>query len=150
MIHELIEPVNAGEYEVKKFLRGRGIQVEDVSDNPHYWAKDIDLIATNPLTGASAAIEVKLDARINDTGNFFVEFENPRSKNSKGWFHFCEADFLYYIDSHTYITYIIKIDELRHFIATHKRELAIKSTFDGSIGYIIPLAAMPVFTTIQL
>ena len=150
MIHELIEPVNAGEYEVKKFLRGRGIQVEDVSDNPHYWAKDIDLIATNPLTGASAAIEVKLDARINDTGNFFVEFENPRSKNSKGWFHFCEADFLYYIDSHTYITYIIKIDELRHFIAIHKRELAIKSTFDGSIGYIVPLAAMPIFTTIQL
>ena len=150
MIHELIEPVNAGEYEVKKFLRGRGIQVEDVSDKPQYWAKDIDLIATNPLTGASAAIEVKLDARINDTGNFFVEFENPRSKNSKGWFHFCEADFLYYIDSHTYITYIIKIDELRHFIATHKRDLAIKSTFDGSIGYIVPLAAMPIFTTIQL
>ena len=150
MTHELIEPVNAGEYEVKKFLRGRGIQVEDVSDKPQYWAKDIDLIATNPLTGASAAIEVKLDARINDTGNFFVEFENPRSKNSNGWLHFCEADFLYYIDSHTYITYIIKIDELRHFIATHKRDLAIKSTFDGSIGYIVPLAAMPIFTTIQL
>ena len=150
MIHELIEPVNAGEYEVKKFLRGRGIQVEDVSDNPHYWAKDIDLIATNPLTGASAAIEVKLDARINDTGNFFVEFENPRSKNSNGWLHFCEADFLYYIDSNSFLTYIIKIDELRHFIAIHKRELAIKSTFDGSIGYIVPLAAMPIFTTIQL
>ena len=150
MIHELIEPVNAGEYEVKKFLRGRGIQVEDVSDKPQYWAKDIDLIATNPLTGASAAIEVKLDARINDTGNFFVEFENPRSKNSKGWFHFCEADFLYYIDSNSLLTYIIKFDELRHFIATHKRNLAIKSTFDGSIGYIVPLAAMPVFTTIQL
>lgn len=150
MIHELIEPVNAGEYEVKKFLRGRGIQVEDVSDKPQYWAKDIDLIATNPLTGASAAIEVKLDARINDTGNFFIEFENPRSKNSKGWFHFSEADFLYYIDESSFLTYIIKFDELRHFIATHKRDLAIKSTSDGSIGYIVPLAAMPVFTTIQL
>ena len=150
MIHELIEPVNAGENEVKKFLRSRGIQVEDVSDNPHYWAKDIDLIATNPITGKTAAIEIKLDARIDDTGNFFIEFENPRSKNSKGWFHFCEADFLYYIDSHTYITYIIKIDELRRFIATNKRDLAIKSTFDGSIGYIVPLAAMPIFTTIQL
>ena len=150
MIHELIEPVNAGEYEVKKFLRGRGIQVEDVSDKPQYWAKDIDLIATNPLTGASAAIEVKLDARINDTGNFFIEFENPRSKNSNGWLYFCEADFLYYIDSNSLLTYIIKIDELRRFIATHKRDLAIKSTYDGSIGYIVPLAAMPVFTTIQL
>lgn len=150
MTHELIEPVNAGEYEVKKYLRGRGIQVEDVSDKPQYWAKDIDLIATNPLTGASAAIEVKLDARINDTGNFFVEFENPRSKNSKGWFHFSEADFLYYIDESSFLTYIIKFDELRHFIATHKRDLAIKSTYDGSIGYIVPLAAMPIFTTIQL
>lgn len=150
MIYELIEPVNAGEYEVKKYLRGRGIQVEDVSDKPQYWAKDIDLIATNPLTGASAAIEVKLDARINDTGNFFVEFENPRSKNSKGWFHFSEADFLYYIDESSFLTYIIKFDELRRFIATHKRDLAIKSTFDGSIGYIVPLAAMPIFTTIQL
>lgn len=150
MTHELIEPVNAGEYEVKKFLRGRGIQVKDVSDNPVYWAKDIDLIATNPITGKSAAIEIKLDGRINDTGNFFIEFENPRSENSKGWFNFCEADFLYYIDETSLLTYIIKFDELRRFIATHKRNLAIKSTFDGSIGYIVPLAAMPVFTTIQL
>ena len=150
MTNELIEPVNAGEYEVKKFLRGRGIKVEDVSDNPVYWAKDIDLIATNPSTGRSAAIEIKLDGRISDTGNFFIEFENPRSKNSKGWFHFSEADFLYYIDSNSLSTYIIKFDELRHFITTHKRDLAIKSTFDGSIGYIVPLAAMPIFTTIQL
>ena len=150
MTNELIEPVNAGEYEVKKFLRGRGFQVEDVSDNPVYWAKDIDLIATNPSTGRSAAIEIKLDGRISDTGNFFIEFENPRSKNSKGWFNFCEADFIYYIDETSLLTYIIKFDELRHFITTHKRDLAIKSTFDGSIGYIVPLAAMPIFTTIQL
>ena len=150
MTNELIEPVNAGEYEVKKFFRFLGIQVEDVSDNPVYWAKDIDLIATNPSTGRSAAIEIKLDSRINDTENFFIEFENPRSKNSKGWFHFSEADFLYYIDESSFLTYIIKFDELRRFIATHKRDLAIKSTFDGSIGYIVPLAAMPVFTTIQL
>ena len=150
MTHELIEPVNAGEYEVKKYLRGRGIQVEDVSDNPYYWARDIDLIATNPSTGKMASIEVKLDARISDTENFFIEFENPRSENSKGWFSFCEADFLYYIDESSFLTYIIKFDELRRFIATHKRDLAIKSTFDGSIGYIVPLAAMPIFTTIQL
>ena len=147
---ELLEPINFGEYEVKKYLRGRGFQVEDVSDNPVYWAKDIDLIATNPSTGRSAAIEIKLDSRIDDTGNFFIEFENPRSENSKGWLHFSEADFLYYIDESSFLTYIIKFDELRRFIATHKRDLAIKSTFDGSIGYIIPLAAMPVFTTIQL
>ena len=147
---ELIEPINAGEYEVKKYLRGRGFQVEDVSDNPVYWAKDIDLIATNPSTGKMASIEVKLDGRISDTENFFIEFENPRSKNSKGWFHFSEADFLYYIDETSLLTYIIKFDELRRFIAPHKRDLAIKSTFDGSIGYIVPLAAMPIFTTIQL
>ena len=147
---ELLEPINPGEYEVKKYLRGRGFKVEDVSDNPVYWAKDIDLIATNPSTGRSAAIEVKLDARIDDTGNFFIEFENPRSTNSKGWFNFCEADFIYYIDESSFLTYIIKFDELRHFITTHKRDLAIKSTFDGSIGYIVPLAAMPIFTTIQL
>ena len=147
---ELLEPIHFGEYEVKKYLRGRGFKVEDVSDNPVYWAKDIDLIATNPSTGRSAAIEVKIDSRIDDTGNFFIEFENPRSTNSKGWFHFSEADFLYYIDESSFLTYIIKFDELRHFITTHKRDLAIKSTFDGSIGYIVPLAAMPVFTTIQL
>lgn len=147
---ELLEPIKPGEYEVKKYLRGRGFKVKDVSDNLYYCARDIDLIATNPSTGRSAAIEVKLDARIDDTGNFFIEFENPRSTNSKGWFNFCEADFIYYIDETSLLTYIIKFDELRHFIATHKRDLAIKSTFDGSIGYIVPLAVMPVFTTIQL
>ena len=150
MTHELIEPIHAGEYEVKKYLRGRGFKVKDVSDNLYYCARDIDLIATNPSTGRSAAIEVKLDARIDDTGNFFIEFENPRSTNSKGWFNFCEADFIYYIDETSLLTYIIKFDELRRFIATNKRNLAIKSTFDGSIGYIVPLAAMPIFTTIQL
>ena len=147
---ELLEPIHAGEYEVKKYLRGRGFKVKDVSDNLYYCARDIDLIATNPSTGRSAAIEVKLDARIDDTGNFFIEFENPRSTNSKGWFNFCEADFIYYIDETSLLTYIIKFDELRHFITTHKRDLAIKSTSDGSIGYIVPLAAMPIFTTIQL
>ena len=128
---ELLEPIHAGEYEVKKYLRGRGFQVEDVSDNPVYWAKDIDLIATNPSTGRSAAIEIKLDSRIDDTGNFFIEFENPRSKNSKGWFHFSEADFLYYIDSISFLTYIIKFDELDDNKNKSKRQTELAEKYRG-------------------
>lgn len=149
-LKELLEPIKIGESEIKQLLRAAAYKVEDVSDNPQYWYKDIDLLVTNPRTGNTAAIEVKRDTRISETGNFFIEYENPRSRGGKGWFEFCEADFLYYIDAAAALCYVIKLDKLRRFIQENKTKLTKKQTTDDSKGYIVPLAAMPLYTTISL
>lgn len=131
-LSELIHINCGGEGELKEFFRANGFEVVDTSNNPRYFSKDIDLIVTNPATNGTAAIEVKWDSRIADTGNLYIEFANPRSKGGKGWYRFCEADFIYYGDSVNRTFYIIKLSDLREYITLHKSDLTIRGTFDGS------------------
>jgi hypothetical protein len=134
----VLEPHNPGEWELKATLRNHNYSVKDVSDNPDYWYKDIDLIATNNETGNVSKIEVKWDSRIAATGNLFIEFANPRSKGGKGWFEFCEADLLAYGDSRKKVFYMIKVPELKEFVARNKNVLGLARTRDGSQGFILP------------
>jgi hypothetical protein len=87
-------------------MRQAGYIIQDVSNNPDYWTKDIDFIATSPTTGATRSFEVKWDARINQTGNLYLELSNVHSKGGKGWFTFCQADFLAYGDAAAKVFYI--------------------------------------------
>lgn len=137
-----------GELLIQKLLKQRGFLVTDVSKNPQYWEKDIDLIATNPKTGAAAAIEVKTDSVISRTGNFFIEIENPRSKGRKGWYYFCQADLIYYLDQINSILYIFKFSDLKQYI--QQNHLRIRETSDGAKGYIISIDAAPIYNTIDL
>jgi hypothetical protein len=84
LIEYATTPRRAGEYELKKYLRAAGNKVEDVSDNPQYWDKDIDLIVND-----ETAIEVKWDALTATTGNLFIELSADVEKNKQGWFNFC-------------------------------------------------------------
>ena len=81
--------MNRGEIAVSKTMREYGYEVNDVTKNPQYFDKDIDFIVRNPDTGKVTTIEVKSDSRMHDTGNLFIEFSNPRSKEGKGWYCFC-------------------------------------------------------------
>jgi len=137
-LNAIYEPHNPGEWELKFTLRNHGYSVEDVSDNPNYWYKDIDLIVTNTKTCNVSKIEVKWDSRIAATGNLYIEFANPRSKGGKGWFEFCEADLLAYGDSRNKVFYMIRIPALKEFIARNKNVLRIAKTPDGSQGYLVP------------
>ena len=136
----LFDKKTPGEYDLKWSLRKNGYEVKDVSGNPNYWEKDIDLIATNTSTNITTTIEVKWDKRISATGNMFIELENPRSKGGIGWFNFCEADLLAYGDSINRIFYFIRLADLRQFIKEHKLDLNCRTTGDGSYGYLLPLA----------
>lgn len=149
-LEELIEPMNMGEQEVKEFLRAAGYTVKDVSNNPAYFKKDIDLIATNPTTGKTVTIEVKWDRRIAQTRNFFIEIANIRSQEGKGWFNFSEADYLYYVDAVNNYLYIFKFKELEKYINEHGGRLEVQSTLDGSYGYLLPVVKAPIFQSIQL
>lgn len=129
-----------GEYDLIWSLREHGYKVIDVSKDPAYWDKDIDLIATNIFTNNTTSLEVKWDKRIAATGNLFIELENPRSKGGNGWFKFCEADMLAYGDACNRIFYFIKVSNLKKYIEENKLELDCRTTGDGSYGYLIPLA----------
>ncbi len=149
-ISELIEPYKPGETEVKKFLQRAGYVVTDVSNNPAYWKKDIDFLVRNPETGGTASIEVKYDKRMAQTKNFFIEIANLRSNEGKGWFNFCEADFIYYIDAQNLFLYIFKFKELEEYINKNGARLELQSTLDGSYGYLLPLSKAPIFKSVRL
>ena len=91
-------------------MESRGYTVEDVSNNPQYWYKDIDFIVTSSTSGETKTFEVKWDTKVNTTGNLFLEYESLYSKGGKGWFEFCEADFLAYGDAITKVFYIIDME----------------------------------------
>lgn len=108
--------MNNGKYGERLFhlrMQEQGHSVIDVSQNPEYWYKDIDFICTSGTTGNTKTFEVKWDDRINATGNLYLETESIYSKNGKGWWRFCEADYLAYGNSATKEFYIIPIAELR-------------------------------------
>lgn len=141
---------NEGEYQLRWFLREHGYIVKDVSSDPTYWEQDIDMIATNVFSHETVTIEVKWDNQLSQTGNLFIELENPRSQNGKGWLEFCLADYLAYGDAVNGIFYFIKLSDLRNYIYESKEDLRKRSSWDGSVGYTIPIrevsAHIAVFT----
>ena len=148
MFREYLEPVNAGEQELKDFFRKNGLTVKDVSDNANYWDKDIDMIATNPKTGNTASIEVKWDSKICMTNNIFVEVYSDISKRKKGWFKFCQADLLYYGDSINKKYYIFNFNKFKKYIEENKDNFKVGYANDynrygerikTSSGYLVPL-----------
>lgn len=98
---------NLGEQVFSHKMKEAGYIVNNVSGDPEYWEKDIDFFCINPETHASRSFEVKFDARINQTGNLYLELSNIHSKGGQGWFNFTQADFLAYGDAATKTFYII-------------------------------------------
>lgn len=141
----LLEPHNAGEQELKDWLRGYGYKVKDVSDNPIYWKKDIDLIVDGETT-----IEVKWDSKLAETGNLFIETISNIDNNKKGWYEFCEADYLAYGDAIGKTFCIFNWAQLKAHIEAHKAEYktarAADYTKDGikkySQGYLVPIGTL--------
>lgn len=138
-------PRRAGEYELKRYLRDKGRKVEDVSDNPRYWKKDIDLIVDDTET-----VEVKWDALLADTGNLFIELYSDVYKRKEGWFKFCEASHLAYGDAKNKMFYIFDFAQLKAHIEAHKAEYkkatAADYSKDGikkwSEGYLVPVETL--------
>lgn len=146
-IRELLEPINSGEYELKKYFRSNGWTVTDVSADPRFWGLDIDLIIEKD--NYVWTIEVKYDHVLHRSGNLFIEHTNPRSKDGKGWYHFCKADFLFYGDAATNTFYAIGVEALHEYIEANKENLREKGTADRSYGWILPLKDAPVFTQVE-
>lgn len=88
MIFDFFRNETPGEKELIWKLREYGYFIDDVSGDPAYWTRDIDLLVTPiiPKIGEDRthSIEIKWDRRLADTGNLFIELENPRSIGGRG------------------------------------------------------------------
>ena len=129
-----------GEQLFKQKMMDCGYEVTDVSNNPDYWALDVDFLIKSPTTGAIKSFEVKFDSRINNTGNLYLELTNIHSKqwNGGGWFKHCEADFLAYGDAQAQVFYIIPLAELRQRINSSSRARYAQCGAD-STGLLVAL-----------
>ena len=127
-----------GERIFQEIMEGRGYEVVDVSNNPDYWYKDIDFIITSPTSGLTKTFEVKFDSKIHRSNNLYLELTNIHSKEGKGWFEFCQADYLAYGDARTQTFYIIPLLELREKV----KMLPARSARCGydSTGLLVSLA----------
>lgn len=117
-----------GEFLFQQRMASAQYQVKDVSDNPDYWYKDIDFIITSPTTGAVKSFEVKWDSRLNATGNMYLELTNVHSKGGRGWWDFCQADYLAYGDAKANVFYVFTLSELRERVG----KLATRAARCGS------------------
>lgn len=113
-----------GELLFKQRMEQLGYLVEDVSGNPDYFYKDIDFIITSPKTGAIKTFECKFDSRLNATGNLYLELTNIHSKEGRGWYEFCQADFLAYGDAKAGVFYIFALSDLKERVKNLKPRLA--------------------------
>ena len=139
MFEELLEPIKAGEFELKQKLRDLGYIVKDVSNEPVYWHKDIDLLVTDTERHIEMSMEVKYDKLMAQTGNLFVESKNPRSTNGAGWLKFCQADLLAYGDAVNEVFYCFSFQKFKDYINNAKKSLTECRTLDGAYGYLVSL-----------
>ena len=126
-----------GEARFSDKMRANGYVVQDVSDNPSYWDKDIDFIVTSPSSGLTKSFEIKWDSRINSTGNLYLELFNINSKGGKGWYKFCEADYVAYGDQRADCFYIVPLADLRARVERIKPTVA--QCGNDSFGYLLPI-----------
>ena len=126
-------------------LAARGHIVTDVSSNATYQRIDIDFTLESK-SGQKTTLEVKNDLRSAQTGNIFIETynENNRARHGSGWYCYCEADYLAFVQEASKQAHIISMNDLINYIENNKPR-----TCHGafSAGYIIPITELKQFNS---
>lgn len=124
-----------GEQAVFNYLISHDYNVEDVSNNPLYFPKDIDFLITSQ-DGEQTSIEVKNCQCISRTGNLFIEHTQDIDRNEPGWYRITEADKLFYRDDLNQVVYVIKMDDLREYVESKKGQLAERKAKPNEVGKV--------------
>lgn len=126
-----------GEKLVAAALAARGHKVEDLSGIYEYQLKDTDFRLTNE-EGVSITLEVKNDVKSNYTGNIFVETYNRNNikRNGQGWFAYCEADYLCFVQEEYNVAHIVDRSEL---VKNCWNNYYKQKYSEFSRGYIVPI-----------
>lgn len=131
---------NIGEYVVKQYLQNEcGETVIDVSKNKDYWIQDVDFLAVKG--NRTTKIEVKYDNNINTYHSFFIELLSNVSKQKPGWIDYTKADYIFYLDTVSYICYVMKPQDLRQWISNNEYKVKVcrKDGYKCSSGAIVPI-----------
>lgn len=128
-----------GEKIVAAALKARGHKVEDMSDNWEYRQQDIDFIVTNKKQRTT--LEVKSDSASERTGNLFIETYNSNNKSHsyKGWFFYCAAEYICFLQENLKKIHIISFKDLKNNINDHNYRTAYSS---NASGYLLPITAL--------
>ena len=118
-------------------MSANGYKVQDVSNDPSFWSKDVDFVIESPYTGEVKSFECKWDTRIENTKNLYLELENIHSKNGIGWFEFIEADYLAYGNAASRTFYVIPLLELKERVKQLPQRIARCGS--DSIGLLVSL-----------
>ena len=137
-----------GEQYAQKCLEANGFKIVDRSNEPYYWAKDVDLTAVKG--DFSADIEVKWDQCIAATGNLFFELLTNIDTQQQGWANYTQCDFVFYGDARRLIFYVFSAEDMRRFLKYHKADYETRvandynyrdgTIYKQSLGAIVPLA----------
>ena len=130
---------------VSLVLEARGNKVEDVSNIYEYQRQDIDFIVANSIK--STTLEVKNDVKSVRTGNLFIETynENNFSRNYQGWFYYCCADYLAFVQEVKKEIHIISRADLIELCKNLNEK-----NFGSIGGFLLPLARVKQAKSYQL
>lgn len=105
-----------GEELIMAYLRERGNTVLDCTGDSYYKKRDIDILSSK--NGKDfVPIEVKTDEQMHKTGNMAIEISMDRQiGRTMGWFFYCEAEIMCYIDYHGKIAYFIDWPKLQQMV----------------------------------
>ena len=129
-----------GEAIVKKALEARTHTVIDMSDNAEYRFMDIDFCLSN-RKGQQTTLEVKNDLKSESTGNVFVEYQNDntQSHSYKGWFFYCRAEYICFVQETAHKAHIVLMEELKDDIKANKYRTR---RGQNAMGYLVPIEAL--------
>lgn len=133
----------AEELKVKQTLEARGFKVFDLTNIPQYQSQDIDFLVQKDEE--QALIEVKADRKIGYTRNMCIELISNEQTRAKGWFYYCEADYIFYSDTVENLCYCFLLEDLKRYFKDKRREISDKRIFERTKSRILAFVNMKAF-----
>lgn len=123
------------------------ISIQNVENEPHYRAMDVDLLVRTDR--GELKLEIKGD-RYHKTGNFFFETQSNREKNTPGCFLYTEADWLYYYFVEIRVLYWLPMPATRNWFVNQLSRFPERSTttpirgggYYTTVGRLVPITVV--------
>lgn len=137
MFQENLNKGKIGEDAVAAYLTNcRNHTITDVRDQNEYRKRDIDFIVSSASGDQSCLLEVKSDKKIGETLNLCIEESNERETgNYKGWYHYCEADYICFYDWQGGTGYIIDWKKAKPQLKDLAQLSVFPNRFDGGFSW---------------
>ncbi|MCT7953847.1 hypothetical protein [Laspinema palackyanum] len=148
-MQESTQVANRATADITQWLQNspRTISIQNVENDPHYRAIDVDLLVTTDR--GESKLEIKGD-RYHKTGNFFFETHSNREKDTPGCFLYTAADWLCYYFVKIGLLYLLPMPQTRDWFLDNLDRFQSKSTTTPirggghytTVGRLVPIAVV--------